>query len=59
MDTVLQSLIVSASLGALIGLIRQWGEQQDLDKSDLHFAGLRTFILWALLGYTAAFISGE
>lgn len=59
MDTVLQSLIVSASLGALIGLIRQWGEQQDSDKGDLHFAGLRTFILWALLGYTSAFVSGE
>lgn len=59
MDTVLQSLILSASLGALIGLIRQWGDQQDSDKHSTHFAGLRTFILWALLGYTSAFISGE
>ncbi len=59
MDTVLQSLILSASLGALIGLIRQWAEQQDSEKGDLHFAGLRTFILWALLGYTAAFVTGE
>jgi uncharacterized membrane protein (DUF4010 family) len=59
MDVVLQSLIVSASLGALIGLIRQWAEQQDSEKSDLHYAGLRTFILWAVLGYTAAFVSGE
>ncbi len=53
---MLQSLIVSASLGALIGLIRQWGEQQDAHKDDNHFAGLRTFVLWALIGYTAAFV---
>jgi len=57
MGTVLQSLIVSASLGALIGLIRQWAEQQDADKTDLHFAGLRTFVLWSVLGYTAAYLS--
>ncbi|MFU8848878.1 MAG: MgtC/SapB family protein [Opitutales bacterium] len=57
MDTSLQSLILSASLGALIGLIRQWGEQQDAHKEDYHFAGLRTFVLWALIGYSSAFIS--
>lgn len=57
MDSPLQSLILSASLGALIGLIRQWGEQQDESKDDYHFAGLRTFVLWSLIGYSAAFIS--
>ena len=57
MDSPLQSLILSASLGALIGLIRQWGEQQDEHKGDYHFAGLRTFVLWALIGYSSAFIS--
>jgi uncharacterized membrane protein (DUF4010 family) len=61
MDTVLRSLIVSASLGALIGLIRQWAEQQEQEplKGEQETAGLRTFILWAILGYTAALISSE
>jgi uncharacterized membrane protein (DUF4010 family) len=59
MDIVLRSLIVSASLGALIGLIRQWAEQQESQTADLDSAGLRTFILWALLGYTAALISSR
>jgi uncharacterized membrane protein (DUF4010 family) len=59
MNDLLQSLIVSASLGALIGMIRQWGEQQDDGKSANHFAGLRTFVLWALIGYTAAYIDSE
>ncbi len=59
MNPVLQSLIVSASLGALIGLIRQWAEQQGTDESDLSFAGLRTFVLWAMLGYTAALVSSQ
>jgi uncharacterized membrane protein (DUF4010 family) len=57
MDKLLQSLILSASLGALIGMIRQWGEQQYPNKGDDHFAGLRTFVLWSLIGYTAALIS--
>ena len=57
MDLLLQSLILSASLGALIGLIRQWGDQQDENKHGSSFAGLRTFVLWALIGYTSAFLS--
>ncbi len=57
MDLLLQSLILSASLGALIGLIRQWGDQHDAHKDDVSFAGLRTFVLWALIGYTSAFLS--
>ncbi|MGZ0654712.1 MgtC/SapB family protein [Coraliomargarita sp. W4R72] len=56
---MLQSLIVSASLGALIGLIRQWAEQQDSPDAELNYAGLRTFMLWSLIGYTSAFISAE
>lgn len=59
MDKLLQSLILSASLGALIGMIRQWGEQQDTNKSDDRFAGLRTFVLWSLIGYTSALISAS
>lgn len=56
MESSLQSLIVSASLGALIGLIRQWGEQKDSEGAGDHFAGIRTFVLWSLIGYTAAYI---
>jgi len=52
------SLIASAGLGAMIGLIRQWNEQAD--KSDHEdFAGMRTFTLWSLLGCGAAFVSAE
>lgn len=57
MDKLLQSLILSASLGALIGLIRQWGDQRKEARNGGRFAGLRTFVLWALIGYTAAFLS--
>lgn len=57
MDNLLPSLILSASLGALIGLIRQWGEQQATNTFSYGFAGLRTFVLWSLIGYTAAFLS--
>lgn len=57
MDLLLQHLVLSASLGALIGLIRQWGDQQENDKFAYAFAGLRTFVLWALIGFTAAFLS--
>jgi uncharacterized membrane protein (DUF4010 family) len=59
MDQVLQSLIVSASLGALIGLIRQWAEQQEATADESQSAGLRTFILWALIGNTAAYLSTD
>jgi uncharacterized membrane protein (DUF4010 family) len=52
--------IVSASLGALIGLERQWEDQQrtDSEVSD-RSVGLRTFVLFALLGTTAALIDRE
>lgn len=56
MPDILPSLIVSASLGALIGTIRQWGKQHEQRPED-GFAGLRTFVLWALLGTSSAFIS--
>ncbi len=59
MDNPLQALVVSASLGALIGLIRQWGEQREADQQEDHFAGLRTFMLWALIGYSAAFVNDQ
>src|SRR5687767_10187688 len=49
MPTLLGYIVISAGLGALIGLIRQWGDQSDRGaKSDL--AGVRTHTLWAVLG---------
>lgn len=58
MPPILQALIVSASLGALIGTIRQWGKQHE-EKSADEFAGVRTFTLWALLGSSSAAISAQ
>ncbi len=49
-----ESLLLSASLGALIGLIRQWESQHGTDR-DPEFAGLRTFSLFAMLGCLAAY----
>jgi uncharacterized membrane protein (DUF4010 family) len=48
-------IVVSAGLGALIGLIRQWGEQTDRKSGD--FAGVRTHTFWAVLGCVGAFAS--
>lgn len=48
--------MISACLGALIGLERQWENQHGGEKTQ---AGLRTFVLWALLGTTSAFISKQ
>jgi len=52
------SLLLSACLGALIGLIRQWERQQD-GTPETDFAGLRTFTVFAMLGWVAAFGSGR
>ncbi len=51
-----ESLVLSACLGALIGLIRQWEVQQE-SAQDHEFAGLRTFTLVAMLGCASAFIA--
>ena len=51
-----RSLLVSASLGALIGLERQWDEQFRHRNSRV-LAGLRTFTLWALFGALCAWFS--
>lgn len=53
-----QSLLMSACLGALMGLIRQWETQQDAEKV-VEFAGVRTFAILAMLGSVAAFASDE
>ena len=53
---LLHSLLVSASLGALIGLERQWDEQFRHHNAKV-LAGLRTFTLWALFGSLCAWFS--
>jgi uncharacterized membrane protein (DUF4010 family) len=53
MKELLTPVIVSACLGALVGLIRQWGDQHEPDPGD--FAGLRTHTLWAVLGCVGAY----
>jgi uncharacterized membrane protein (DUF4010 family) len=53
---MLLSLLVSASLGALIGLERQWSEQH-APGDPVEVAGIRTFTLWAVLGNVAALLS--
>ncbi len=50
------SLLLSACLGALIGLIRQWENQQEAAQ-EAEFAGLRTFTVVSMLGWVAAFAS--
>jgi len=58
---LLNNFLVSACLGALIGLIRQWNDQQeagsDAAAARVGFGGVRTYTLWALLGCLAAFVS--
>jgi len=49
-------IVVSACLGALIGLIRQWSEQSG-KPGDMNFVGVRTYTLWSLLGCLAAYLS--
>lgn len=49
-----QSLLISASLGALVGLIRQWEIQHEGEKEPV-FAGLRTFAMVAMLGCLGAY----
>ena len=56
MSIQLGLIVVSACLGALIGLIRQWSEQKD-KPGDMNFGGVRTYTLWSLLGYLAAFLT--
>ena len=55
MNDLLPPIVVSAGLGMLIGIIRQWGEQTDRPPGD--FAGVRTHTLWAVLGCLGAHAS--
>lgn len=56
MTLPLASLVVSACLGALVGLIRQWSEQTHSPNSEVDVGGVRTYSFWAMLGCTAAFL---
>lgn len=56
MSTQLGLIVVSACLGALIGLIRQWSEQKD-KPGEMNFGGVRTYTLWSLLGCLAAYLT--
>ncbi len=59
-EATLRALILSASLGALIGSIRQWMDQQANTEESAAAGnpGIRTFTLWAVLGYVSAYMSG-
>jgi uncharacterized membrane protein (DUF4010 family) len=59
MHPFMLSLIASAGLGAMIGLIRQLNEQSEKPHGDHDYAGLRTFTFWCLLGCASAYISEE
>ncbi len=50
--------MLSAGLGALIGLVRQWAWQQE-HSEEAEYAGVRTFTLWALLGCATALLAGH
>lgn len=56
MHEPVESLVLSACLGALTGLIRQWETQQEAAQAR-EFAGLRSFTLVSMLGCLAAFIA--
>jgi uncharacterized membrane protein (DUF4010 family) len=58
MPELLKALLVSASLGALLGLERQWSGQRDNPKADT-IAGARTFALWGALGTLCAWFTRE
>lgn len=53
--TLLHGLVISLSLGALIGMVRQWADEHGKVVVP-SIAGLRTFGLWSLLGFLAAAI---
>jgi len=59
MPDLLAMLMISACLGALIGLIRQWNEQTAAPAATDDFGGVRTYTLWALIGCVSAYASRE
>ena len=58
MPDLLKALLVSASLGALLGLERQWSGERENPTADT-LAGARTFAIWAALGTLCAWFGQE
>lgn len=54
MPPLLVSLVVSACLGALVGLIRQWSDQS-APEGEVDLGGVRTYTFWAMLGCLGAY----
>lgn len=52
---LLISVLVSACLGALVGLIRQWSDQTEHEDA-VDLGGVRTYTFWAMLGCLGAFL---
>lgn len=59
MPALLVAIVVSACLGALVGLIRQWIDQSGHPDRAADFGGVRTYTLWALLGCIGAYLTSE
>ena len=59
MSNLVSSIVVSACLGALVGLIRQWSDQKDSPGAEVDFGGVRTYTFWAILGCTGAFLADK
>lgn len=57
MQPLVTSILVSACLGALVGLIRQWSDQAAKPGAEADLGGLRTYTLLAVLGCVGAFLS--
>ena len=57
----LRLMLFSLSLGALIGLIRQWTDriEWETDKDNMSVAGLRTYALWSFLGSLSTYCAIE
>jgi len=53
------SIMISACLGALVGMIRQWSDQRDAPDRAADFGGVRTYTFLAILGCTGAFLADK
>lgn len=58
MPELLKAVLVSTSLGALLGLERQWSGERENPAADT-IAGVRTFALWAVIGTLCAWFSAD
>jgi len=52
-NSLLSAIMMSACLGALVGLIRQWSDQVSR-PAEADFGGVRTYTFWAMLGCLGA-----